>query len=76
MARQACPECRHKISQQAKFCPHCGFSFEQKDLEKLRQLQQERYQLNQQQNRQNNKVQFIWLVIFSIVIMLASYFFN
>ena len=30
MALQPCPECKAEISSQARFCPRCGYPFEQK----------------------------------------------
>ena len=33
MALTRCPECRKKISESAQFCPNCGFSFKEDDLE-------------------------------------------
>lgn len=30
MALQPCPECKTEISSQARFCPRCGYPFEQK----------------------------------------------
>ncbi len=68
MALQRCPECRRKISESAKSCPHCGFSFKEEDLELYRQKLEQRRLHNQQLNRQNVKVQLFWLVVFIVVI--------
>jgi len=37
MALTRCPECRKKISESAQFCPNCGFSFKEEDLEIYKQ---------------------------------------
>ena len=37
MALTRCPECRKKISESARFCPNCGFSFKEEDLEIYKQ---------------------------------------
>ena len=76
MALQRCPECRHKISESAQFCPHCGFSFATQDLEIYRQKLEQRRLHNQQLNKQNSKLQFIWLLIFALVLGLASWLLN
>lgn len=74
MALHKCPECRHKISQNAMICPHCGFSFETASLEKYKQMLEQRRLHNQQINKKSAKLQFIWLIIFSLFIALAGYF--
>lgn len=68
MALQRCPECRKKISESAKFCPHCGFSFAEADLEIYRQKLEQRRLHNQALNRQNVRIQLAWLAIFVLVI--------
>ena len=42
MALTRCPECRKKISESAQFCPNCGFSFKEEDLEIYKQKLEER----------------------------------
>lgn len=76
MALHRCPECRKKISESVQTCPHCGFSFKEADLEIYRQKLEQRRQLNQELNRQNSKIQLIWLVIFAVVIGVASWWVN
>ena len=76
MALQRCPECRHKISESAQSCPHCGFSFSAQDLEIYRQKLEQRRLHNQQLNKQNSKLQFIWLLIFALVLGLTSWLLN
>lgn len=73
MALQRCPECRHKISESAEICPHCGFSFHAADLEIYKQKLEQRRLHNQELNKQNVKIQLIWLGIFAAVIMIASW---
>lgn len=73
MALQRCPECRKKISESAKLCPHCGFSFAEADLEIYRQKLEQRRLHNQELNRQNVRVQLIWLAIFVLVIAVLSW---
>ncbi|MCK3658465.1 hypothetical protein A4G18_07020 [Pasteurellaceae bacterium Pebbles2] len=68
MALQRCPECRRKISENAQLCPHCGFSFNEADLAVYREKLEQRRLYNEQLNRQNIKIQLIWLVIFALVI--------
>ena len=46
MALTRCPECRKKISESAQFCPNCGFSFKEEDLEIYKQKLEERRQHN------------------------------
>lgn len=76
MALHKCPECRHKISETAESCPHCGFSFKQADLEIYKQKLEQRRLHNEQLNRQNMKIQLFWLVVFSLVIGGAFWFNN
>ena len=73
MALQRCPECRHKISESVEICPHCGFSFRAADLEIYKQKLEQRRLHNQELNKQNVKIQLIWLGIFAAVIMIASW---
>ncbi len=73
MALQRCPECRHKISESAETCPHCGFSFRVADLAIYKQKLEQRRLHNQELNKQNVKIQLIWLVVFIIVIAVASW---
>lgn len=73
MALQRCPECRKKISESAKLCPHCGFSFAEADLEIYRQKLEQHRLHNQELNRQNVRVQLIWLAIFVLVIAVLSW---
>lgn len=76
MALQRCPDCCTKISQSAQICPHCSFQFDQASLDKLRMLQQQRYQQNQEINRQSTKIQLIWLIIFALVIGITACWIN
>ena len=73
MALTRCPECRKKISESAQFCPHCGISFKEEDLEIYKQKLEERHQHNAEINRKSTKLHLIWLAIFTIVILLASW---
>ena len=68
MALHKCPECRNKISDSAKICPHCGFSFLEADLAVYRQKLEQRRLHNENLNKQNVKVQLFWLILFSIII--------
>lgn len=72
MALTRCPECRKKISESAQFCPNCGFSFKE-DLEIYKQKLEQRRQQNTEINRKSTKLHLIWLAIFTIVILLASW---
>ncbi|MDU8925249.1 zinc ribbon domain-containing protein [Pasteurellaceae bacterium LIM206] len=76
MTLQKCPECRRKISESAKLCPHCGFSFNEQDLERYRQVLEQRRIHNRQINRSSAKLQFIWLIIFAVVIGVAGWWVN
>lgn len=73
MALYKCPECRHKISDSAALCPHCGFSFAEADLEIYRQKLEQRRLHNAEINRQSTKLHVVWLVIFALVIGVASW---
>ena len=50
MALTRCPECRKKISESAQFCPNCGFSFKEEDLEIYKQKLEQRRQQNAEIN--------------------------
>lgn len=76
MALQRCPECRRKISESAKMCPHCGFSFAEADLEIYRQKLEQRRLHNQEVNRKSEKLQLIWLMIFAVIIGVAAWWNN
>lgn len=76
MALTRCPECRKKISRQAEFCPHCGFSFKEEDLERYKQTLEARRLHNQAINRKSAKIQLIWLCIFALVIAITAWFTN
>lgn len=76
MALQRCPECRRKISESAKMCPHCGFSFAEADLEIYRQKLEQRRLHNQEVNRKSEKLQLIWLMIFAVVIGVTAWWNN
>lgn len=73
MALTRCPECRKKISESAQFCPNCGFSFKEEDLEIYKQKLEERRQHNAEINRKSTKLHLIWFAIFTIVILLANW---
>ena len=68
MALTRCPECRKKISESAQFCPNCGFSFKEEDLEIYKQKLEERCQHNAEINRKSTKFHLIWFAIFTLVI--------
>ena len=53
MALTRCPECRKKISESAQFCPNCGFSFKEEDLEIYKQKLEQRRQQNAEINRKS-----------------------
>ncbi|MDG2953911.1 zinc ribbon domain-containing protein [Bisgaard Taxon 10/6] len=76
MALRKCPECRRKISESAEICPHCGFSFKAADLELYKQKLEQRRLHNQELNKQNARVQLVWLLIFVVVIGLAAWWRN
>ncbi|WP_373767118.1 zinc ribbon domain-containing protein [Glaesserella sp.] len=73
MALHRCPECRKKISDSAITCPHCGFSFNEADLERYKQKLEQRRLHNQEINRKSAKLHLIWLVVFIIVIGIAGW---
>ena len=73
MALHRCPECRRKISQSAPLCPHCGFSFQEKDLALYRQKLAQRRLHNQEINRKSVKIHLFWLIVFSLVIGIAAW---
>ncbi|ABR74045.1 zinc ribbon domain-containing protein [Actinobacillus succinogenes] len=76
MALRKCPECRRKISESAEICPHCGFSFKAADLELYKQKLEQRRLHNRELNKQNARVQLVWLLIFAAVIGLAAWWRN
>lgn len=76
MTLRKCPECRRKISESAEFCPHCGFSFKAADLELYKQKLEQHRLHNRELNKQNARVQLVWLLIFAVVIGLAAWWRN
>lgn len=76
MALHRCPECRQKISESAKTCIHCGFSFENANIESYKQKLEQRRLHNQEINQKSAKLHLIWLAIFAIVIGIAYVFTN
>lgn len=73
MALHRCPECRKKISETAACCPHCGFSFHEADLEVYKQKLEQRRLHNQEVNRKSAKLHLIWLVVFALVLGIATW---
>lgn len=76
MALHRCPECRKRISDSVESCPHCGFSFKEADLEIYRQKLEQHRLNNQEINRKSMKLQLVWLVIFILVISVATFITN
>ncbi|HHF5723390.1 zinc ribbon domain-containing protein [Haemophilus influenzae] len=76
MSLTRCPECRKKISENAKNCPNCGFSFKQKDLEMYKQRLEARRLHNEGVNRKSTKLHIIWFCIFAIFIAVTSWMVN
>lgn len=76
MSLTRCPECRKKISENAKNCPNCGFSFKQKDLEMYKQRLEARRLHNEEVNRKSTKLHIIWFCIFAIFIAVTSWIVN
>lgn len=76
MSLTRCPECRKKISENAKNCPNCGFSFKQKDLEMYKQRLEARRLHNEEVNRKNTKLHIIWFCIFAIFIAVTRWMVN
>ncbi|OOF43579.1 MULTISPECIES: zinc ribbon domain-containing protein [Rodentibacter] len=72
MALTRCPECRKKISESAKICPNCGFSFKQENLEIYKQKLEERHLQNTEINRKSTKLHLIWFCIFALFLIIAS----
>lgn len=73
MALQRCPECRKKISDSVTHCIHCGFSFKAEDLERYKEVLEQRRQTNAEINRKSVKIHLFWLAVFSLVIAFASW---
>lgn len=73
MALIRCPECRKKVSENALLCPNCGFSFKTEDLEIYKQKLEQRRLHNQEVNKKSVKLHLIWLLIFILVIAVASW---
>ncbi|HHE8712234.1 TPA: zinc ribbon domain-containing protein [Haemophilus influenzae] len=76
MSLTRCPECRKKISENAKNCPNCGFSFKQKDLEMYKQRLEAQRLHNEEVNRKSTKLHIIWFCIFAIFIAVTSWMVN
>ncbi|MEX4645286.1 zinc ribbon domain-containing protein [Haemophilus influenzae] len=76
MSLTRCPECRKKISENAKNCPNCGFSFKQKDLDMYKQRLEARRLHNEEVNRKSTKLHIIWFCIFAIFIAVTSWMVN
>ncbi|TNG93265.1 zinc ribbon domain-containing protein [Testudinibacter sp. TR-2022] len=68
-----CPECRHKVSDSAKSCPSCGFSFDPQDLERYKQQLERLREHKKEVNRKSAKLQLIWLLIFVVFIAVATW---
>lgn len=68
MALHRCPDCHNKISESAKQCLHCGFSFLEADLAVYKQKLEQRRLANHATNQKNVKVQLTWLAIFAVII--------
>lgn len=71
-----CPECRKKISSTAKQCPHCGFPFDEANLEAYKQKLEQRRAQNAEINRQSVKIHLTWGIIFTLVIAIAGWWVN
>lgn len=76
MSLTRCPECRKKISENAKNCPNCGFSFKQKDLEMYKQRLEAQRLHNEEVNRKSTKLHIIWFCIFAIFIAVTRWMVN
>lgn len=68
MALQRCPDCHKKISENAKQCIHCGFSFLEADLTVYKQKLEQRRLANHSTNQKSVALQLRWLTIFAIII--------
>ncbi|KAE9526394.1 zinc ribbon domain-containing protein [Testudinibacter aquarius] len=68
-----CPECRHKVSDSAKSCPSCGFSFDPQDLERYKRQLERLREHKKEVNRKSAKLQLIWLLIFVVFIAVATW---
>lgn len=73
MALHKCPECRRKVSESAAFCPNCGFSFSEENLERYKKMLEKRRLHNQEINRKSTKLHLIWLAVFTSVIAIAAW---
>ena len=67
-----CPECRHKVSDSAKTCPSCGFSFDPQDLERYKQQLERLREHKKEVNKKSDKLQLIWLFVFAAFIGIAA----
>ncbi|MBE2894191.1 zinc ribbon domain-containing protein [Spirabiliibacterium falconis] len=71
-----CPECKKKMTQEVNFCPHCGFSFAPDNIAAFNQKMARIREQKKEINRKSAKLQLIWLGIFAVVILLASWLTN
>ena len=67
-----CPECRHKVSDSAKTCPSCGFSFDPQDLERYKQQLERLREHKKEVKNKSAKLQLIWLFVFAAFIGIAA----
>lgn len=74
MKLHKCPECRHKLTTQDRFCSQCGFSLQEPDLALYREKHLQRYLDNQKINQQSIKIHLFWLIIFIITLLISAWF--
>ncbi|AWX13869.1 hypothetical protein CEP49_04500 [Mergibacter septicus] len=76
MALIQCPDCGKKVSNEAEKCVRCGFPLQNVSLMQYQQSFKKNIAERQALNRQNAKIQLIWLVIFSLIIVIFTWWKN
>lgn len=72
MSIRRCPECNLKMSASLADCPHCGFCCKAENRIQYQQALEKRRLINREINRKSAKLHLVWLVIFILVLLLAS----
>lgn len=76
MALIQCPDCGKKVSSEAEKCVRCGFPLQNISHEQYKQAFEKNIEERKALNRQNAKIQLIWLVIFSLIIAILVWYKN
>lgn len=76
MALIQCPDCGRKVSSKAEKCIRCGFPLQNISSSQYQQAFEKNLVERKAINRQNAKIQLIWLVIFVVIIAILAWWKN